>query len=238
MFQPVNATDRCGAILGKSHFSKKQLRVLDSLVIRGILTQLDVVEIVTTGESEKVHELFDQEKISESEKGNINELLNIFAGEPIGPEITIEFQRKNFPDRKLKVIAQALESDDGPKSMGLFDPTNKRPIARLNYSVFEENLHIVMISVHTLYQNFGYPEALMEQVLKSHPEIKTVSATLAETNNAALQIALKILPLEEAIKKTPAYKSAMSMGFTKVAVKELETRLNGPSRYSMQAEKP
>ncbi len=214
----------------KTRYSQRKMRILDKLTEYGIISKADRTQLLETGDTRKFQYLLLDGKISKQE---YDEILQSFkklnVGQPAGPAKIIEFHPKNFSlNRTIKLVVQERELETAginDKMIALFDPATKEAIASLDYQLNDGVVHINMIRVQNQYQTFGYAEALFEQALKANPEARSFSAELEGTNKEILEHALKRYPLEEAVKKTPAYKSSIRMGYTKISIKLQTQRL-------------
>lgn len=235
---------RCEVAVGavrSAGYSPKQLAPLESLVVRGLITQTDAKHIIETGDMQKIWRLhFDEENITESEADVLADIfISPELGEALGPEKIVEFKARG--EIATKVIVQEREADDGDQQMALIDPVTRNTIGRLDFTVNRGVFHVDFIRIQTRYQGFGYAEILLEETIKASPKIKSISADLSGTNEAAIRRAMERMSIEEAVKKTPAGKSAIKLGFTKITIDlSPKTREDGSTynEFKFTATKP
>lgn len=118
-------------------------------------------------------------------------------------------------------------------TLALVDPVTQKNMGAMEVVIYGKTLVIMALEVSPPYRRIGVSEALLEVALKSAPEVEVISTTYLSQDNARIlnENLSKGMPLEEAIRQTPAYAIRAKFGFTQIVEGSV-------SEHSFQVRRP
>ncbi len=243
--QILDAAEVARGALSRPH-APEDLNLAKALVDRKLLTEQEKDRLVADHDTKTLTHLLHGGKISRDE---FDELVDAFGSvqppQHITREVEYEFVPKGAAQGAKSRILIRYTDLKNYHAMSLIDPATKQPIGIVHYSILDDGktLHINLIRINKVNRGFGYSEMLFQSILKEHPGIKTITTDLVDKNLQILNDALaRDMPLEDAIRETPAYKVRKRIGFSDMTVKKQIVGRTKDGRdeviYSIHATRP